>query len=126
MDKIKLIINKKPISTQHLYWYNTKTKRYFMKKDWKIRKEETRQIILNQIKNKWKIDKNDIYEVYIKFFWTDKRKHDLDNYNKILLDILIEEKIIYDDNNIFKLILEKYIKQKENKIEIFIKKIKKV
>jgi crossover junction endodeoxyribonuclease RusA len=52
----------------------------------------------------------------------DKRKRDLDNYNKVLIDCL-KNKLFEDDDQIYQLYMEKYIGCGFNKISIDIESI---
>jgi crossover junction endodeoxyribonuclease RusA len=52
----------------------------------------------------------------------DKRKRDLDNYNKVLIDCL-KNKLFEDDDQIYQLYMEKYIGCGFNKISIIIESI---
>lgn len=61
-------------------------------------------------------------EVNISFFHGDKRKRDVDNYNKLILDAL--SGIIYDDDKqIQRLLIEKYYDKDHPRIEINIKQL---
>jgi crossover junction endodeoxyribonuclease RusA len=58
--------------------------------------------------------------VKISFYFKDKRRRDIDNYNKILLDALTG--IVYsDDKQIIKLVLTKQVDSKNPRIEFTIK-----
>ena len=48
-------------------------------------------------------------------YFKDKRKRDLDNYNKVLIDCL-KNKLFEDDDQIYKLYMEKHIGCGFNKI----------
>mgnify|MGYP003149638683 CR=1 FL=1 len=59
-------------------------------------------------------------EVKIKLFFKTNRKHDIDNYNKLVLDAM--NGIVYrDDSQINKLTIEKYKDKEDPRIEIYIK-----
>ena len=60
-------------------------------------------------------------EVEIKLFFKDKRRRDVDNYNKVILDCL-NKTVLTDDSLIFRLTTEKFIGQKEDKVEISIQR----
>ena len=63
-------------------------------------------------------------KIYLKLIlhFKDKRKRDVDNYAKVLIDCL-KNKLFEDDDMIYKLYMEKYIGYGENKIEIHVNKI---
>lgn len=56
-------------------------------------------------------------------YFKDKRKRDLDNYNKVLIDCL-KNKLFEDDDQIYQLFMEKHIGCGFNKICIYIDSIK--
>ena len=74
-----------------------------------------------QIKSQWKEELTEKpIEVDIKLFFHDKRKHDVDNYLKILLDSCTG--IIWkDDSQIIKMTVEKFYTPMEPRIELTIK-----
>jgi len=47
-------------------------------------------------------------ECEINLYFGDKRRHDIDNFNKAILDTCVEYGVITDDNQIIKLVVEKY------------------
>ena len=55
-------------------------------------------------------------------YFKDKRKRDLDNYNKVLIDCL-KNKLFEDDDQIYQLYMEKYIGCGFNKICVEVEKI---
>jgi crossover junction endodeoxyribonuclease RusA len=46
--------------------------------------------------------------VEINLYFGDRRRHDIDNFNKAILDTLVEYEVIGDDNQITRLVVEKY------------------
>ena len=73
-------------------------------------------------KSQWK--KEIMYgriEMYAKLYFGDKRKRDIDNYNKLLLDSM--SGIVYiDDKQIEKLTVEKLYDKENPRIEVEIKR----
>ncbi len=51
--------------------------------------------------------------VEINFYFKDKRRHDIDNFSKAILDTLVHYGIIGDDNQITVLHLEKYYQKND-------------
>ena len=114
-----IIKNLQPISQ---YQYLSKNKRYVSKrgKEWSIN-------FCNQVKkqmevNKWECIISENIEVDIVFYFNNRRKNDLDNACKYVLDKLSDCNCIKDDRFIKRLILEKhYDKNATNTIIIKIK-----
>ena len=61
-------------------------------------------------------------ELHIILYFKDKRKRDVDNYAKVLIDCL-KNKLFEDDDMIYKLCMEKHIGYGENKICIEVNKL---
>ena len=61
-------------------------------------------------------------ELKLILYFKDKRKRDVDNYAKVLIDCL-KNKLFEDDDMIYKLYMEKHIAYGENKIEIIVTKL---
>ena len=61
-------------------------------------------------------------ELKLILYFKDKRKRDVDNYAKVLIDCL-KNKLFEDDDMIYKLYMEKHIGYGENKIEIIVTKL---
>jgi crossover junction endodeoxyribonuclease RusA len=57
-------------------------------------------------------------EVYVYLYPPDKRKRDIDNLLKVLLDSLVRAKIIYDDSQIRKLSIEKMISVPPGEVKV--------
>lgn len=99
---MKIIIHDTPPSTQHIYAPNGKGGLY-------LKDPKMKLYWMNQIKRQWneKPIKTPL-SVIIEFIFTDKRRRDLDNYLKIILDSC--NKVVWnDDSQIVELILRKSI-----------------
>lgn len=111
-----IILKWNPLSTQHIYWFFRNS--LYMKKEWKEIKKRYITELTEQYKN-WVIEWD--LELYIGLYFWDKRKRDLDNYNKIILDSMTW--IVYnDDSQIKKLTLEKFYDKENPRVEINILK----
>ena len=62
-------------------------------------------------------------EIEINLYFGDKRRHDIDNFNKAILDTLVEYELIGDDNQIQRLVVEKYYQKGKPETLIQIKKL---
>ena len=119
---MKIIFKGSPLSTQHIY--RSTCRGFFptthMTKEGKDLKEYYQ--LEAQIQYKGKAILTDC-DMEILLYFKDKRRRDVDNYNKLVLDSL--EGIIYeDDKQIQKLIVEKKISAEDPRVEIKISKIK--
>ncbi len=109
------ILKGNPKSTQHCYKYACRGNHpcMYMTAEGKAIKEAYKWEMKAQ---KAKIHLGDL-EVGIKLYFDDKRKRDVDNFNKLVLDagtdILWE-----DDSQIMKLIIEKFYDKENPRIEI--------
>lgn len=109
------ILKGNPKSTQHCYQFTCRGKfpTMYMTAEGKAIKEAYKWELKAQ---KAKINPGDL-EVEIKLYFDDKRKRDVDNFNKLVLDagtdILWE-----DDSQIMKLIIEKFYDKENPRIEI--------
>lgn len=113
-----IILQWSPLSTQHIYWFFRNS--FYMKKEWKETKKRYIQELSEQYKN-WVIEGD--LELYIWLYFWDKRRRDLDNYNKIILDSM--NWIVYEDDcQIKKLTLEKFYDKENPRVEIIIDKYK--
>lgn len=112
MDKIVLSGN--PLSNQHIY-ANTGSRRY-MKKEARERKEQYRW----EAKSQWrKRCRTGAVGMDVVLHFKDKRRRDIDNYCKLILDSL--EGIVYqDDKQIDSLNIEKTIDRENPRVEVFI------
>jgi crossover junction endodeoxyribonuclease RusA len=77
---------------------------------------EDATLILRSMYNGEPINKPVAVEIVYAF--KDSRKRDLDNLTKTLLDVLEDAGILDDDKFVYKLSIEKKIKQKDEKTEI--------
>lgn len=107
-----------PKSTQHIYKFRCagRIPMMYMDKDGKAIKESYQW----QAKSQWKIKPiKDALNVKIDLFFANKRNHDIDNYNKILLDAL--SGIVWeDDGQIQSMYVTKYYDKENPRIEITI------
>jgi len=110
---IHIKIKDTPPSTQHIYLH--KGRITFMTKEGKDYKEFCQWNIKSQYKGK--IIKNDI-SVVIELYFADKRRRDLDNFNKIILDSCTGL-LWKDDCQIIELTIRKFI-DKKPRVELFI------
>ena len=97
-------------------YYRSWKGRVLISKDGKEFKKELELYLTNYEKILGKIKLNIILH------FKDKRKRDVDNYAKVLIDCL-KNKLFEDDDMIYKLYMEKHIGYGENKIEIYVNKI---
>lgn len=91
-DDCKIVLEWKPISTQHLYGHVGK--RRYMKKDWKLLKQKYIDQVRRQYK--WPVLECDVL-VMVQLYFPDKRRRDRDNYHKLSMDAL--EWIVYKDDS---------------------------
>jgi crossover junction endodeoxyribonuclease RusA len=98
-----------------------KSNRYFRGKNVFIPKHILEAIEDASIILRYMYDSEPIKEpvaVEIVYMFRDNRKRDLDNLTKTVLDVLEDAGILDDDKFVYKLIIEKRMKQKEEKTEI--------
>jgi len=111
---MKITLYWKPQSTNHIYKHTCRG-RYasvYMTAEWKKMKQD----YAIQAKMQWSMLEGNIC-MEIHFYFWDKRKHDIDNYNKIVLDSL--SGVIYeDDEQIQELHIYKYYDKKNPRIEL--------
>lgn len=113
---MKIILNGNPLSTQHIYRYTCigKFARLYMIKEGKELKELYQLEAQNQYKGKV-MSVNCDMEIIL--FFKDKRRRDVDNYSKLVLDAL--EGVVYeDDRQIQKLTIKKDYSAENPRIEI--------
>lgn len=117
---MQIVFKGEPVSTQTIYKMTCRNGYpcWYMTKVGKDKKEEYQW----QMKSQWKGNPTKKkLKVDIKLYFKDKRIHDIDNYNKILLDAgtgIIWE----DDSQISKLTLAKFI-NKNPRIEVKVKEL---
>ena len=97
-------------------YYRSWQGRVLISKDGREFKKEIDLLLNNYEKIKGKI------KLSLILYFKDKRKRDVDNYAKVLIDCL-KNKLFEDDDMIYKLYMEKHIAYGENKIEIIVTKL---
>mgnify|MGYP001258758510 CR=1 FL=1 len=100
-------------------YYRSWKGRVLISKDGREFKKEVDLLLNNYEKIKGKI------KLSLILYFKDKRKRDLDNYNKVLIDCL-KNKLFEDDDQIYKLYMEKHIGCGFNKICIIIESLETV
>ena len=114
---IKLELSTVPPSVNTL-WINKPNGRYKSKKG-KIFEETARSELKKQFRCKPLVNS---LKVHIRLYFKDKRKRDIDNYNKAILDSMT--KIIYeDDSQIEELNVKKLVGCGFDKVEIEVEEI---
>jgi Holliday junction resolvase RusA-like endonuclease len=111
---IRLKLKETPPSTQHIYKIGKKG--LYMDKEFAKLKTYYSSEFRKQYKEK-AITSN--LSLIIEFYFKDKRKRDLDNYLKILLDSM-NGLVWKDDSQIQELTLRKFIDVKNSRTEIII------
>jgi len=113
---MELILKGNPKSTQHCYKYTCRGRfaTCYMSKECKDLKKDYQL----QIKSQWgKKPLTSEIDMRIELFFGDKRKRDIDNFNKLILDAMIG--IIYeDDNQIQSLLVIKNYDKDNPRVEI--------
>lgn len=97
-------------------YYRSWQGRVLISKDGRVFKNEVDMLLNNYQKILGKI------KLTLILYFKDKRKRDLDNYNKVLIDCL-KNKLFEDDDQIYQLYMEKHIGCGFNKISIDIESI---
>tara|TARA_B000000565_G_C23774723_1_gene373624 strand:- start:1679 stop:2110 length:432 start_codon:yes stop_codon:yes gene_type:complete len=97
-------------------YYRSWQGRVLISKDGRIFKKDVDMFLNNYVKVKGKI------KLTLILYFKDKRKRDLDNYNKVLIDCL-KNRLFEDDDQIYQLYMEKYIGCGFNKICINVESI---
>ena len=109
---MKIILKGNPLSTNHIYRHTGH--RVYMTAEGKALKESYQWQLKEQYKEK---PISEIVSISLHIFFGDKRKRDIDNYNKIVLDacsgILWE-----DDSQICDMFIGKYYDKQNPRIEI--------
>ena len=113
---MKITLSGNPISTQTIYKYTCRGKfgNLYMTKRGKDLKEQYQW----EAKQQWLEDIiTGNCAVKVDLYFKDKRRHDCDNYNKLILDSL--ENIVYkNDDQIQELLIRKHYLKFNPKIEI--------
>jgi len=114
---MKITLFGNPLSTQSLYRYTCMGKfpRLYMTKQGKDLKEQYQLEAKNGYKGK--VISTDGIEMEITLFFKDKRKRDVDNYNKLVLDSL-EGIVFEDDSQIKKLTINKELSAINPRVQI--------
>lgn len=109
---LDITIDWQVLSTQTIYWMHGKSR--FMTKKWKQKKQEYVEAFQDSY-TLWITTQPIILEVII-YHW-DKRKRDIDNYNKILLDAM--EGIVYeDDSQIIEMTTKKFYDKERPRVHV--------
>ncbi len=95
-------INIKPLS-YYMYLTQNKYRKYITKKG-RVYKEEIEKILIKSMEDKQII--NEECKIYIEFYFDNKRKNDVDNFTKPILDFM--SGIVYEDD---KLVVDLHIKK---------------
>lgn len=113
----QIILKGNPLSTNNIYRRHGFT--IYLSKDGSKLKEYYQW----EVKTQWKEDiQYKELELDIKLYFGDKRKRDIDNFNKLVLDSMTG--IVYlDDKQIQKLTVEKLYDKKNPRVEIIVKKV---
>lgn len=117
--KTRINLSGNPLSTQHIYRSACRGKfptRYMTKEGKNLKKLYQSEA---QKQYKGKVMSGDC-DMEITLFFKDKRKRDVDNYNKLVLDAL-EGIVFQDDSQIQKLTITKDFSRKNPRIEVEIK-----
>lgn len=113
---MQIILKGQPKSTNNIYKSTCRGKfaSVYMSADGKSLKEDYQW----QVKSQWKSKplKGDI-GLDIDLYFKDKGKHDIDNYNKLVLDAM-SDIVMLDDNQIIELTLRKYYDKNDPRVEI--------
>jgi len=114
---IKLELSAMPPSVNSL-WVNKHRGRYKSK-----RGKEFEEIACSELKSQFRYKPlASSLKIYIKLYFKDKRKRDIDNYNKAILDSMTE--IVYeDDSQIEELNVKKLVGCGFNKVEIEVEEL---
>jgi len=116
---VKITLLGKPVSTNHAYKVTCRGKfgTIYMAADARAIKEDWQY----QAKRQWR-RKNPITDdvsVTVRFYHKDRRKHDIDNYFKLLFDAL--SGIVWEDDvQIIELIAQKYIDKENPRVEVIL------
>lgn len=108
-----IILEGKPISTNSIY-RRGRGKTLYMREEAKDLKENYQW----QIKNQWKEKPTaENIELVVRLYFDNKRTHDIDNYNKLLLDSM-KGIVFEDDSQIQRLTIEKSYDKGRPRIEV--------
>lgn len=114
---MRIILKGNPLSTSHIY--KSFRNRVYLSKQGKDLKASYIEQAISQYKDK---QLTEDLKVEVDFYFGDKRKRDIDNYNKLVLDSM--NKVVWeDDEQIQELILRKFYDKENPRAEITIEKI---
>lgn len=121
---MKIILQGKPQSVNTMY--ATVCRGSFPTRFMSKKGKEVKESYQRQAKSQWK-DKPLEGEilVHINLYFNDKRKNDIDNFNKGILDSLTGICWI-DDSQICRLVTQRFIGKEEPYVEVFIDSLEKV
>lgn len=119
---MKIILTGQPRSTQHIYHFTCRGrfgKLYMIAEGKQLKKQYQ-----SEIEAQWnkEIITGDC-SIKIDLFFQDKRKRDIDNFNKLILDSL-ENIVLENDNQIQELNIRKFYDKENPRIEIEIEELK--
>jgi len=111
----KITINHKPVSVNHMYGHSRNGRKFLTKKA-----KDFKKAVEDAFNNAKKTKKygGDVRAAVV-YFFGDKRKHDVDNYSKVLLDSLQGSAYI-NDEQIRDLRLLKYWDKTNPRVEVTI------
>jgi len=115
---MKLVLTGNPLSTQSIYRYTCRGRFatcYMLKKGKELKKHYQEEV---DEQYKSDIIKTDC-EMYIDLFFGDKRRRDVDNFNKLVLDSL-QGIVFEDDSQIQKLTITKNYCKENPRVEVII------
>jgi len=96
-----------PLSVNELYSFSPKTRRVFLRPAGVAYKKKNAWSIAEQMRKQVCRMFERPVTIYIDMYIKDRRKHDIDNINKLLLDTLVYAGALEDDDLIFQLIVRK-------------------
>lgn len=117
MKEVTIVHFDKPISENHMYGRHGN--HTYLKKEGRLYEKNLKELA----QEAWKAPATqEPCHVKIVYYFGDRRRRDVSNYNKAPLDALSE--IVYrDDSQITRLVLEKKYDKENPRTEIFIKEI---
>jgi len=119
MENIKLTVPGNPISVNHYLGNFVQGKRVVR---FKTKKAKDYQKLIESLYEHKTLTKDKQLKVNIKLYFGDKRRRDIDNYNKTILDSM--EGIVYEDDcQIKKLVVEKFVDKDNPRVEITIMEV---
>ena len=113
-----LTLKGKPLSTNTIYDFTCKPYPHMYLND---KGQSVKDKYTWMVKSEWsKETTEEEIELDLRLYFDNKRKHDIDNYNKLALDIL-EGHVYENDSQIQKMTIEKFYDKKNPRIEIDVK-----